>query len=131
MTVFPLATGRITFFRQVTKHGNVHLLSQTFFIGKRLKGEYVKVLLDTQLADLTVYRQERIFKRFPYPFLKKVTVIPVSTNGGCHTHSVSNALAALSIFTRMSYALSVRNNGDQRDAGAAVHGTHLHLLPSL
>lgn len=67
----PVAAGRITFFRQVTKHGNVHLLSQTFFVGKRLKGEYVKVLLDTKLAHLTVYRQGRIFKRFPYAFLKK------------------------------------------------------------
>jgi transposase InsO family protein len=66
-----LAAGRITFFRQVTKHGNVHLLSQTFFVGKRLKHEYVKVLLDTKRAHLTVYRQGRIFKRFPYPFLKK------------------------------------------------------------
>ena len=67
----PVAAGRITFFRQVTKHGNVHLLSQTFFVGKRLKGEYVKVLLDTKLAHLTVYRYGRIFKRFPYSFLKK------------------------------------------------------------
>jgi len=67
----PIAAGRITFFRQVTKHGNVHLLSQTFFVGKRLKGEYVKVLLDTNRAHLTVYRYGRIFKRFPYSFLKK------------------------------------------------------------
>jgi len=67
----PIAVGRVTFFRQVTKHGNVHLLSQTFFTGKRLKGEYVKVLLDTKRAHVTVYRHGRIFKRFPYPFLKK------------------------------------------------------------
>ena len=67
----PIAAARITFFRQVTKHGHVHLLSQTFFVGKRLKGEYVKVLLDTERSHLTVYRQGRIFKRFPYPFLKK------------------------------------------------------------
>jgi putative transposase len=66
-----IAAGRITFFRQVTKHGNVHLLSQTFFVGKRLKNEYVKVLLDTKRAHLTVYRYGHIFKRFPYPFLKK------------------------------------------------------------
>jgi putative transposase len=69
--LLPVAAGRITFFRQVTKHGNVHLLSQTFFVGKRLKGEYVKVILDTQHAHLTVYRHGRIFKRFPYPFLKR------------------------------------------------------------
>lgn len=67
----PIAAGRITFFRQVTAHDNIHLLSQTFKVGKRLKGEYVKVRLDTQRALLTVYRQGRIFKRWPYPFLKK------------------------------------------------------------
>jgi hypothetical protein len=35
----PIAAGRITFFRQVTAHGNIHLLSQTFKVcverGKR------------------------------------------------------------------------------------------------
>ena len=67
----PIAAGRITFFRQVTPHGKIHLLSLTFKVGKRLKGEYVKVLLETQRAHLTVYRQGRIFKRWPYPFLKK------------------------------------------------------------
>ncbi len=67
----PIAAGRITFIRQVTPHGNVHLLSQTFRVGKRLKGEYVKVVLDTRHGHLTVYRQGRVFKRWPYPFLKK------------------------------------------------------------
>ena len=67
----PIAAGRITFIRQVTAHGNVHLLSQTFKVGKRLKWEYVKVVLDTQRAQLTVYRHGRVFKRWPYPFVKK------------------------------------------------------------
>ena len=66
-----IAAGHIIFIRQVTAHGNVHLLSQTFFVGKRVKGEYVKVQLDTKRAQLTIYRQGRIFKRWPYPFLKK------------------------------------------------------------
>jgi len=67
----PIAAGRITFIRQVTLSGNIHLLSQTFKVGKRLKGEYVKVILDTRHAYLTVYRQGRIFKRWPYACLKK------------------------------------------------------------
>jgi transposase InsO family protein len=67
----PVAAGRITFIRQITSLGNVHLLSQTFKVGKRQKGEYVKVILDTHHEYLTVYRQGRIFKRWPYPFLKK------------------------------------------------------------
>lgn len=67
----PISAGRVTFIRQVTPHGNVHLLSQTFFVSKRLKGEYVKVQLDTKRSQLTVYRHGRIFKRWPYPFLRK------------------------------------------------------------
>jgi hypothetical protein len=67
----PIAAGRVTFIRQVTIHGKIHLLSQTFSVGKRLKGQYVKVVLDTPRAQLTVYVKGRIFKRWPYPFLKK------------------------------------------------------------
>lgn len=66
----PIAAGRVTFIRQVTIHGKVHLLSQMFSVGKRLKGQYVKVVLDTQRAQLTVYVKGRIFKRWAYPFLK-------------------------------------------------------------
>lgn len=67
----PISAGRVTFIRQVTRHGNIHLLSQTFQVGKRLKRQYVKAVLDTQRAQLTVYVQGRIHKRWPYPFLHK------------------------------------------------------------
>jgi hypothetical protein len=69
----PVAAGQISFTRsgQVSPNGNVHQLSPTLKLGKRLKGEYVKVVLDTRRAHLTVYRQGRIFKPWPYPFLKK------------------------------------------------------------
>jgi hypothetical protein len=66
----PVAAGRVTFIRQVTVHGKIHLLSQTFSIGKCLKGQYVKVVLDTRHAQLTLYVKGRIFKRWAYPFLK-------------------------------------------------------------
>ncbi len=59
----PIAAGRITLIRQVTPNGNVHLLSQTFKVGKHQKGEYVKVFLDTRRGYLNVYRQGRVFKR--------------------------------------------------------------------
>ena len=67
----PVAAGRVTFIRQVTLHGKIHLLSQAFSVGKRLKGQYVKVVLDTQRTQLTVYVKGHIFKRWTYPFLKK------------------------------------------------------------
>ena len=67
----PVSAGRVTFIRQVTPHGNVHLLGQTYKIGKRMKGQYVKAVLDTKRAHLTVYVKGRIFKRWSYPFLHK------------------------------------------------------------
>jgi putative transposase len=67
----PISVGRVTFIRQVTSQGNLHLLSQTFKIGKRMKGQYIKAVLDTKRAHLTVYVKGRIFKRWPYPYLSK------------------------------------------------------------
>ena len=69
--LLPISAGRVTFIRQVTRHGNIQLLSQTYKVGKRLKRQYVKAVLDTQRAQLTVYIQGRLFKRWPYPFLHK------------------------------------------------------------
>jgi transposase len=66
----PLAAGRVTFIRQVTPYGNIHLLGQSFKVGKRLKGQYVKAVLDTRRHRLTVYLNGRVLKRWPYPYLK-------------------------------------------------------------
>lgn len=66
----PIAAGRVTFIRQVTPSGTVHLLGLTFKVGKRLKGQYVKVVIDTQHAQLTIYVRGRVFKRWPYPYVK-------------------------------------------------------------
>jgi transposase InsO family protein len=69
--LLPIAAGRVTFIRMVTRQGTIHLLSQSFWIGKRLKGQYVKAVLDTARHQLTVYVKGRIFKRWPYKFLTK------------------------------------------------------------
>lgn len=67
----PIAAGRVTFIRMVTPHGNIHLLSQTYWVGKRHKGEYVKAVLDTQRQWLTVYLKGRLLKRWPYKLVNK------------------------------------------------------------
>ena len=69
--VLPVAAGRVTFIRMVTPQGNIHLLGQTFWIGKRRKGQYVKAVLDTQRRWLTVYLNGRVFKRWPYKLVTK------------------------------------------------------------
>ena len=70
LTALPIAAGRVIFIRQVTPKGRIHLLSQSFKVGKRLKGQYVKAVLDTQRVQLTIYAQGQIVKRWPYPFVK-------------------------------------------------------------
>jgi len=69
--LLPIAAGHVSFIRMVTSQGTIHLLSQTFWIGKRLKGQYVKAVLDTAHAYLTIYLKGRIFKRWPYKFLTR------------------------------------------------------------
>ena len=70
LDLLPIAAGRVTFIRQVTPNGNLHLLGLTFKVGKLLKGQCVKVTIDTQHAQLNVYVQGRIFKCWPYPYMK-------------------------------------------------------------
>jgi transposase InsO family protein len=70
LAALPIAAGRVSFIRQVTSKGRIHLLSQSFKVGKRLKGQYLKAVLDTQRAQLTIYAQGQIIKRWPYPFVK-------------------------------------------------------------
>ena len=70
LNALPIAIGRVIFIRQVTPKGRIHLLSQSFKVGKRLKGHFVKAVLDTQRAQLTVYAHGQIIKRWPYPFVK-------------------------------------------------------------
>jgi putative transposase len=62
----PLAAGRVTFLRRVSPQGTVSVLSQPFHVGKRYKGLYVKLVLDTQHGRLTVYLNGRVLKRWPY-----------------------------------------------------------------
>ncbi len=65
----PIAVGRVIFIRMITPKGQLHLLSLTFKVGRRLKGRYVKAVLDTQHGWLTVYLNGRLFKRWPYKWL--------------------------------------------------------------
>jgi hypothetical protein len=65
----PLAAGRVTFLRRVSVAGTVTVLSQTFRVGKRHKGLYLRLVVDTGRGWLTAYRNGRILKRWPYKLL--------------------------------------------------------------
>jgi hypothetical protein len=65
----PLAEGRVTFIRRVSVAGTVTVLSQTQRVGKRHKGLYLRLVLDTGRGLLTAYLNGRVLKRWPYRLL--------------------------------------------------------------
>jgi putative transposase len=65
----PLAAGRVTFIRRVSVAGTVTLLSQSFRAGKKHKGLYLRLVIDTGSGKLTAYLNGRVVKRWPYQLL--------------------------------------------------------------
>jgi putative transposase len=65
----PLAEGRVTFIRRVSTAGTVAVLSQAFRVGKRHRGLYLRLVIDTGRGTLTAYLNGRVLKRWPYRLL--------------------------------------------------------------
>jgi transposase InsO family protein len=65
----PLAEGRVTFLRRVCVAGTVTVLSQTFRVGKKHRGLYLRLVVDTGRGWLTAYLNGRVLKRWPYKLL--------------------------------------------------------------
>jgi putative transposase len=65
----PIAAGRVTFIRRVSVAGTVTVLSQSFRVGKRHKGLYLRLVVDTGHGYLTAYLNGRVLKRWPYKLL--------------------------------------------------------------
>jgi len=65
----PLAVGRVTFIRRVSVAGTVAVLSASFRVGKRHRGLYLRLVVDTGRGWLTAYLNGRVLKRWPYKLL--------------------------------------------------------------
>lgn len=65
----PLAAGRVTFIRRISVAGTVTVLSQSFRVGKRHRGLYLRLVVDTGRRWLTAYLNGRVLKRWPYKLL--------------------------------------------------------------
>jgi putative transposase len=62
----PIAAGRVTFIRRVSTAGTVSVLSQSFRVGKRHRGLYLRLVMDTGRGWLTAYLNGRVLNRWPY-----------------------------------------------------------------
>jgi len=65
----PLAEGQVTFIRRVSVAGTVSVLSQSYRVGKRHRGLYLRLVVDTGRGQLTAYLNGRVLKRWPYKLL--------------------------------------------------------------
>ncbi len=65
----PLAAGRVTFIRRVSAAGTVSVLSPSFRVGKRHRGLYLRLVVDTGRGWLTADLNGRVLKRWPYKLL--------------------------------------------------------------
>jgi len=65
----PLAVGRVIFIRRVSVAGTVTVLSQSFRVGKKHRGLYLRLVIDTGRGWLTAYLNGRVLKRWPYKLL--------------------------------------------------------------
>jgi putative transposase len=67
----PLAAGHVTFLRRLSGAGTVTVLSQSFRVGKRHRGLYLRRVVDTGRGILTAYLNGRVLKRWPYKLLNE------------------------------------------------------------
>jgi hypothetical protein len=65
----PWTAGRVTFLRRVSVAGAVSVLSQQYRVGKRHRGLYLRLVVDTGRGWLTAYLNGRVRKRWPYKLL--------------------------------------------------------------
>jgi len=65
----PLSAGRVTFIRRVSPAGTVSVLSQSFRVGKRHRGLYLRLVVDTGRGWLTAYLNGRVLQRWRYKLL--------------------------------------------------------------
>jgi transposase InsO family protein len=61
-----LAAGRVIFIRRVSPAGTVSVLSQSYRVGRRHRGLYLRLVIDTGRGTLTAYLNGRVLKRWPY-----------------------------------------------------------------
>src|SRR5947207_6698839 len=55
-----LSAGRVTFIRRVSAAGTVTVLSQSYRVGKRHVGLYLRLVMDTGRGNLTAYRNGQV-----------------------------------------------------------------------
>lgn len=76
----PIARGRVSFIRKVDPHGKIEVNGSTYFIRRKLEGQYVIATIFTHRKRLVVKQDNKIIKSFPFPIDGSIIVplLPVT-----------------------------------------------------
>jgi hypothetical protein len=105
----PLSAGRVTFLRRVSVAGTVTVLSQKFRVGKRHRGLYLRLVVDTGRGYLTAYLNGRVLKRWPYKLLNDEPTPEYAAAGSCGGHRTQRCTVGPGRLSMLNDVLSVRN----------------------
>lgn len=63
----PIAKGRVSFIRKVDSHGRIEVNGSTYFVGRKLEGQYVVATIFTHRKELVVKQENKVIKSFSFP----------------------------------------------------------------
>jgi hypothetical protein len=63
----PIARGKASFIRKVDSHGKIEVNGSTYFIRRKLEGQYVIATIFTHRRRLVVKQENKIIKSFSFP----------------------------------------------------------------
>lgn len=63
----PIARGRVSFVRKVDPHGKIEVNGSTYFIRRKLEGQYVIATIFTHRRRLVIKQENKIIKSFSFP----------------------------------------------------------------
>lgn len=64
---FPIAKGKVSFIRKVDSHGRIEVNGASYFIRRKLEGQYVVATIFPHRKKLVVKSYNRVIKSFPFP----------------------------------------------------------------
>jgi transposase len=69
---FPIAKGKVSFIRRVDSHGKIEVNGSTYFIRRKLEGQYVVATIFTHRKRLVVKQENKIIKSFSFPIKGRI-----------------------------------------------------------
>lgn len=64
---FPIAKGKVSFIRKVDPHGRIEVNGASYFVRRKLEGQYVVATIFTHRKRLVIKHDNRIVKSFSFP----------------------------------------------------------------